>query len=53
MIGTEIELTPEEKNRLIYILEMKLKDYKETGEEFFEEAICNVTNILNKRKKSC
>ena len=48
LLNESLELTPEEKRQLIYILEMKLKNYEETGDEFFDEEMEIVANILNK-----
>ena len=50
LLNESLELTPEEKRQLIYILEMKLKNYEETGDEFFDEEMEIVANILNKIK---
>jgi len=50
VLNESLELTPEEKRQLIYILEMKLKNYEETGDEFFAEEMKIVANILNKIK---
>tara|TARA_B100000497_G_C7574677_1_gene346171 strand:- start:255 stop:461 length:207 start_codon:yes stop_codon:yes gene_type:complete len=46
-----LPLTTEEASKLKYILKMKLKYYEETGDEFFEDEIILVTNILNKLTK--
>ena len=48
LLNESLELTPEERRQLIYILEMKLKNYEETGDEFFAEEMEIVANILNK-----
>ena len=48
LLNESLELTPEERRQLIYILEMKLKNYEETGDEFFAEEMKIVANILNK-----
>ena len=48
LLKESLELTPEERKKLIYILKMKLRDYEETGEKFFAEEIEMVKNILNK-----
>jgi hypothetical protein len=50
LLKESLELTPEERKKLIYILKMKLRDYGETGEKFFAEEIEMVKNILNKIK---
>ena len=50
LLNESLELTPEERRQLIYILEMKLKNYEETGDEFFDEEMEIVANILNKIK---
>jgi len=45
-----LQLTSEEVRRLKYLLEMKLKYYEETGDEFFEDEYKSLTGILNKLK---
>ena len=50
LLKESLEFTPVERKKLIYILEMKLKYYEETGDEFFAEEIEIVTSILNKIK---
>ena len=48
LLKESLELTPEERKKLIYILKMKLIDMEETGEKFFAEEIEMVKNILMK-----
>ena len=48
LLKESLELTPEERKKLIYILKMKLRDMEETGEKFFAEEIEMVKNILMK-----
>ena len=47
---TSLQLTSEEVRRLKYLLEMKLKYYEQTGDEFFEAEYKSLTGILNKLK---
>jgi len=50
LLNESLELTPVERKKLIYTLEMKVEEMEDKGDKFFDEEIKILTNILNKIK---
>ena len=48
VLNESLELTPIERRKLIYTLEMKVEEMQDKGDKFFSDEIEILTNILNK-----
>ena len=48
LLNESIELTPIERRKLIYFLEMKVEEMQNKGDKFFSDEIEIFNSILNK-----